>query len=358
MKVALWVNELISDSGGVIIGGVQTYTFELALGLKESGYDVYIFQKGTLEPLVIDDFPIESLSDSDWLSGEFDSNFDINIDLNPNDAPRLTSCRTIGVQHGVYWDRPPAGKFWRRLGAVGNAIRMVKGSSILDKYSKIVCVDLAFPLQASCIRRSLNWNKIVYIPNFAPKSSELPQFTNEITKIVFARRFVEHRGTKLFTEAVIKILDTGWNGEVHFIGSGPDEAWVRSKTANYPNVKIYSLPYSDRLEAFDDKSLVVVPTISTEGTSLSCLEAWSKGSLVVSTGVGGLANIVIDNVNAVMIRPLVSDLFEALNRELHSDSNKISELRRRGFDIQQTGFTRSLWLKKWIDLIKTVELEE
>ncbi|CAH6868585.1 putative Glycosyltransferase involved in cell wall bisynthesis [Vibrio chagasii] len=358
MKVALWVNELISDSGEVIIGGVQTYTFELALGLRENGYDVYIFQKGTLQPLVVDDFPVESLSYNDWLSGDFDSNFDINIDLNPNDPPKLVSSKTIGVQHGVYWDRPPGGKFWKGLGEVGNAIRMIKGSSVLDKYCQVVCVDLAFPLQASCIRRSFNWNKVAYIPNFAPESSHTPQFTNEITKLVFARRFVEHRGTKIFAEAVTKILDEGWTGEVHFIGSGPDEDWLRSKMANYSNVKIYSLPYSNRLEAFDAKSLVVVPTISTEGTSLSCLEAWSKGALVVSTGVGGLANLVIDNVNAVMIRPLVSDLFEVLNRELYSNSNKISELRHRGFEIQQAGFTRNLWLKKWINLIEKVDLEQ
>ena len=49
--------------------------------------------------------------------------------------------------------------------------------------------------------------------------------------------------------------------------------------------------------------VAVVPTLYSEGTSLSCIEAMCAASAVLVTGVGGLSNLVLDDYNGLLVPP-------------------------------------------------------
>jgi glycosyltransferase involved in cell wall biosynthesis len=209
---------------------------------------------------------------------------------------------------------------------------------------------------AACIDSPLPWDRLHYIPNFAPSSPVEPDptgFPAEIDRIVFPRRFEPHRGTRLIAGVLQAIVDRGWPGEIELIGGGTDETFLRNQFHDCPNVRIHRLPFDRRMEAYDDRTLVVIPSLSTEGTSLACLEGWSRGALILATGVGGLANLVLDGHNGLLIRPLAADLFDAIDGALSGRFDNAG-LKQRGYETFTNGFSEHHWCRRWTSVFEKV----
>ncbi len=80
-------------------------------------------------------------------------------------------------------------------------------------------------------------HKIWVIPNFSelPSHSAVLSRTTSIdnrVKILYARRFVEMRGTRIFAKALKSILAQHSEIQCTFAGEGPDETWLRSQFAD------------------------------------------------------------------------------------------------------------------------------
>ena len=54
---------------------------------------------------------------------------------------------------------------------------------------------------------------------------------------------------------------------------------------------------------YRDADVVVIPSVATEGTSLSCLEAMASGRPVMAGWVGGLSNLIIHEYNGLLLHP-------------------------------------------------------
>ena len=96
--------------------------------------------------------------------------------------------------------------------------------------------------------------------------------------------------------------------------------------------------------------IAVVPTIGSEGTSLSLLEAMSAKCAVICTNVGGMTNIIIDGYNGLMVTPNIDQLYSAIKYLIDNKDirNKISE---RGHDTIRKSFTFEKWEKKWREVL-------
>lgn len=363
--VVIWLEDLFDDHGQVRVGGVQTYVLELVEVFASLADRVFIATErpGDLEEM--DSIPqaeVIPLVRSEWRRGVagsragdlgWQSDTTVHIVANSNRWPRPLGKRNLAIQHGIYWDRPANSHGWKRLipRTVQNTWRAWRGANTLRQGSQLVCVDLAFPTAAATLRSPLPWQQIHYIPNFAPAPETPPAFHAKVKRIVFPRRFEVHRGTRLFAQAIVPILEAGWDGQVDLVGVGADEPWLRAQLAHYPNVSMRTLPFSARMQAYSDDAVVVIPTLSTEGTSLACLEAWSRGALVVATGVGGLANLVLDGVNGCLIRPLADELRQTLEAIL-AGKRDTARLRKCGYETWQHGFSRDLWRCRWQAVVR------
>lgn len=231
-----------------------------------------------------------------------------------------------------------------------NLIRSWRGASAVTRFSHLVCVDLAYPTMAACVYSPLPWDCIHYIPNFAPETVDPPVITSTIRRIVFPRRLEPHRGTRLFAQAVLPLLREGWDGEIHVIGKGPDEAYLRENLGGFACVRFQQLPFERRMEAYAEDSLVLIPSLSTEGTSLACIEAWSRGAVVLCTCVGGLANLVVPGVNGLLVRPLARDVTAAI-RAVIGGQLDVQRLKRNGLESYQVAYCRSVWRDRWLRVL-------
>ncbi|ENM5731176.1 glycosyltransferase family 4 protein [Vibrio mimicus] len=350
MKYNIWVENIFDDNGNLTVGGVQTYTAKL--------YEL-LLSKTNEAPLLVmpnckkcNEFNFISMPLKDWKKGKLmaTDNDCVNIVMNIHKSPKKLNGKTFGIQHGVYWDANY--RDFGLLGFIKRKLRVYKAIHDSEKFSKIITVDANYPNVWAAIKsKPIDFNKFEIIPNFAEfdmQSSDLNLESNytygEIDTIVFSRRFVEHRGVIPFVESVEEfILKHNWKGVVKIYGDGPLQQYILDRLSKFDNVSVGRLKYEERLSAFSSNSLVFVPTSAAEGTSLSCIEAWSKHSLVVSTVVGGLSNMCIDGFNSVVVKPTRESILSALEDIFINKNIDVDRIRMFGFNTFYNSFNDIVW---------------
>nr|WP_240546668.1 glycosyltransferase family 4 protein [Paenibacillus artemisiicola] len=126
-----------------------------------------------------------------------------------------------------------------------------------------------------------------------------------------------------------------------WLATHPEQARVEQRTYAFEEVR----------DAYLAADVVVIPTVYSEGTSLSCLEAMSCGRAVVATNVGGLNDLVTDGYNGRLVPPTVDALAAAV-RELLADPALRGAY---GADARRTAqaFDLRRWQRRWRELLET-----
>ena len=92
-----------------------------------------------------------------------------------------------------------------------------------------------------------------------------------------------------------------------------------------------------------------IPTIGSEGTSLSCLEALASGCAVVATTVGGLPELIQSGVNGLLVDPQPEKLAAAINRLIEEPALR-SRL-QEGATRTAASFSLEIWRERWTELL-------
>lgn len=354
----------LSDNKEITIGGVQTYITDLCKVIRELGLKVRIVQfarenyvQALQEGVFAAGFKIEEKNAPQRYQRLYDAAVQtrdsaetLTIFATDTIIPKKVSGLCIAIQHGIFWDIPRTGNRSLIRQIAGRAVAAYKIVDRLRRVNRVVCVDYNF----------LNWyrtqvNKIpgyaTVIPNYASVAQDYEKKEDAI-KIIFARRLFTYRGTRVFTEAVRKLLDTGVQIEVTIAGTGEDEAWMQQQLKHYDSVRFMTYESHESLEIHKDKHIAVVPTVGSEGTSLSLLEAMSAQCAVVCSNVGGMTNIVIDGFNGLMVDSGSSrQLYEAM-KQLIENAELRKKLAHNGYETVRNGFSYEKWREKWEKVIK------
>ena len=255
----------------------------------------------------------------------------------------------IAIQHGIGWDIEQEEKC-SRLKNIIQTLRHCRRSLIYTKCAssvrKMICVDYNY---INWYRTQVLHHEMEYtiIPNFTKiPPQNIRKFDDSVIKIIFARRFVKYRGTRLFAEVAERILCEYKNIEITFAGDGPEEGYLKERFFKYPNVKFCTYKSDESLQVHSDKHIAVVPTVGSEGSRLSILEAMASTCAVVCTNVGGMTNIVIDNFNGAIVNPEVVQLYEAI-KSIIEDREKRERVAIAAYETVQNGFSFELWAEKW-----------
>jgi glycosyltransferase involved in cell wall biosynthesis len=263
--------------------------------------------------------------------------------------------RSMGIQHGIRWDvrghenynhtQNLLFVFWRAAGAFNLVIRAAH-------VKKLIAVDYNF----------LNWyrsqvayieNKVFVIPNCTPIPPKNSKPQGKVN-IIFARRFQTYRGTKLFSNVITEILKAYNNVQVTFAGSGPDEKYLKDKFVGFDNVNFIKYESAESLKIHADKHIAVIPTIGSEGTSLSLLEAMAAQCAVIATNVGGMTNIVLDEYNGLLINPEEEELYDALEK-LITDQKLREKISENAYISVKEAFNNEIWIQKWKSILKNID---
>lgn len=254
---------------------------------------------------------------------------------------------SIGISHGIAWDNPSnknhnAISFW-------NSKRMFIESAM--NCDKMISVDTNTANWFQTIDYELGNQKIKVIPNYV-NTREFKEDNNfkKPGKIVitYPRRLYEPRGMYLLLDIVDDLFKKYDNVEIHFVGKGFDEDVnkIKAKMAKYPDrLFCYSKEPEKMHEVYKMSNISLVPTLYSEGTSLSCLEALSTGNIVVCTRIGGLTDLIINGLNGYLVEPDKNSVLETLENII-DNIDKQGKIRKNAVETAKA-FNKEIWKNRW-----------
>ncbi len=351
-------------------GGAERYLVDLAEICEEFHRELVIFQYGNypwmrrFKNIDIISLSRNGLKAEGWIlkcAKEFNRIFHeqvqektaLNIYSAFYEAWPLAATPNIGISHGVSWDNPycdfeSAVEFW-----IMNQ-RNIEGAKACEE---LVSVDT----------NSANWfqtvdfklsQKIKVIPNYVDLSTFKPKEgyleNREKIVILYPRQLYSARGLYLVLEIMDDILEKYTHVEFHFVGRGGEQdiGLVIEKQKKWPGrVKFASLSMEEMPQSYQNADISLIPSVHSEGTSLSCLEAMASGNAVIATRVGGLSDLIINNYNGLLIDPQPEELKRAIITLLENKS-ALSLFKKRNIDVAQA-FSKTLWRNRWKSMIET-----
>lgn len=127
---------------------------------------------------------------------------------------------------------------------------------------------------------------------YSPKVTKLPNF-------VFVGRLTREKGIEILLKSFLKVMQTLPNAQLNIIGEGPERNYIldfveTNKLQN--NVRVLgSMKSSDIAKTIGESYALLLPSFK-EGMPAVVLEAMSVGRPIVATKVGGLKDLVTDEV--------------------------------------------------------------
>ncbi len=364
-RVAILTSNHLEPSGiRQVYGGAERYGVELTRLLLDLGYDVEWWQIGDnwrkeiipgvpLRGVPESDFPYQTMPHLNQVFFEQAVDADLAIYFVTFLAYPTAFPRSISVSHGIYWDHPGTDKFhptqperdeWlRRLELAIGAVRRV----VSVDTATINWVRATWPILAA---------KFAYVPNFVDLQAFAPAArTADRLRVAFPRRATTVRGINEAGKAALWLTEGSEDIEVHFVGRAHDDAMERMLMAwasSHDRLYYYWLPPHLMPDLYRHMDIAWIPSKSTEGTSLSCLEAMASGCAVITTPVGGLSDLVQDNYSGLLIEPTARALHEATLR-LQRDPDLRARLGRHAREVAET-FGLDRWRQGWTRVIQDV----
>lgn len=360
------------DGADRTVGGIQTYLLSLARVLGGAGLEVRILQEADKGfDLELDDVQILGRAIGRCKQSEKYARLlaTVEEDYCPREtlviwgtfycAPRQGKYTAVAIQHGIGFDlinESARNQYLVKLG-LAELIKYGQRRQAYKAYRNTqyrVCVDYNF----------LNWYRTMssreddaqhwVIPNFTHIPSWPVEVKSGFKRLLFARRFVKARGIDLMVAVAEQLLRRYEDVTVTFAGEGPClEGIDKLRQAFGARVDITRYDPGESLEFHRGFDIAFVPTVGSEGTSLSLLEAMAAGCAVVCTNVGGMTNIVIDRYNGMMVNPEVASLYAAAEY-LIEQPEAANRMRFAARSTVEYGFSHNLWGQKWVAVIEQI----
>ncbi|WP_201243538.1 glycosyltransferase family 4 protein [Rheinheimera salexigens] len=288
-----------------------------------------------------------------WVSKQANKHNDIVVFATDSYSVTMADYKTLAIQHGISWDKPRRSKL--RLGQYFTSLlNQYKYLSHIKAGCSLVCVDhnfvnwyrTWFNIEQQHIKVIYNfYNEKITENEFEQKWSE----QNTTIKIIIARRFVDYRGIKLIAP-IIKQLLPQYNIQVSFAGDGPLKPYLAELFANEPKVNVIQYGPDESFKVHKSQHIAIIPTLGSEGTSLSMIEAMAAGCMVISSNVGGLSNIIINGFNGRLVMPNRQEFTQVLTTSLDSfEQSKV--LAYNGIKSIEQVCAKANWAQHWVETI-------
>lgn len=360
----------------VCIGGLETYVKDL-LGLAdEIGCEMTIYQLSTngksqqtqYKGTNIINFPLVK---SSLIKSANQSAFDYIFNKeNDGETFFIIAAETMNIkcsynnvatiQHGIYHDSPDEYMFANRrikgyyLRLLYRHYKCYKESSRLFNIKNLICVDYNYFNWFRTVNNIPEGYKVKVIPNHVSECISVDELKEKEKKrgnkkkIVYARRFVETRGTLMFINVAKRLLEERDDVDITFAGDGPLRSLITKNLSKYDSFHITSFDSSDSISFHKNYDISVVPSISTEGTSLSLLESMASGCFPIASHVGGMTNIILDGFNGKLFSPQEESLYCSLIEVLDLSDSQFNMICENAYYSCISAFGKEKWLNNWV----------
>lgn len=269
----------------------------------------------------------------------------------------------ICVQNGLAWDAEislltPKKIYYSPLGEKIFRYRcQLRGLRRFETCYNRVAVDLYF----------LNWyrsfrgpdfnGRLFYNPNPAPPAEwdnrREYKDKGQPLSIIFARRLVPEKGTRMIAEVFGRLLKLRANIRITLAGEGPDEQFLKDAFLGDGRVSVTSYKTEDALQVHSGHDIAVVPSLCGEATCLSVLEAMAAGCAVIATNMGGTITQIVDGFNGILSRPDRESLLDGLLNLIDFPEERLN-MQRRGWETSQAAFSLQSWKGRWKQILNEI----
>lgn len=367
MKMVVIASKYARADGGLHIGGIETYIGQLARALRGT-CEVVVYQPSDraftydFEHLSAVAYPAASCQAlTDHVVRRVLGSRDLLLFSSEQLNAASDWRRSIVIQHGIYWDLPvenyTTNMLARRLGGAYKLFDNWRNLRRLRSHRNIVCVDYAYPTWLRSVTDSRkDQRRLWIIPNnagaefFAIESP--PQ--GDVVSMLFARRFMRFRGTSLFANVAASLLDAYPQVRFTLSGEGPDGTILQRILPPSERVRYCRVDHSAMPSLLREHQIVVVPSLGSEGTSLSVIEGLAAGRAVVASAVGGIPNIILDGFNGLLVPPGDEQQLRFALRLLVESPSLRATLGQAGRATSRAQLGFDVWASRWCDVIEQV----
>lgn len=360
-------------------GGIQNYILNLTDIFKAQAWDVHIVQPAKT-PFVVEakSYTVYGINTgfyrgnlkkyalTRWVKTRA-SRDDVIIFATDTYGVAMAKHNTLAIQHGISWDKPRQHKnmLWQLLASLNNQLKYLNYGR---KSKALVCVDHNF---VNWYRTWFNADdklfKVIY--NFYQEKISPADFAikwqfnaldagaKKPLKIIIARRFVDYRGLKMIGPVIQSVLKKHPELEITFAGDGPLKPYLQSLFAAQNNVTFMQYGADESFDCHKNHHIAIIPTLGSEGTSLSMIEAMAAGCMVISTNVGGLSNLVIDGFNGRLTMPDAVELEQALTAAVEN-MTQTQTFAREGLRSIEHTCSKAHWGQQWVDVINALDVKQ
>lgn len=180
-------------------------------------------------------------------------------------------------------------------------------------------------------------NKTEIIENPFDCKDIIPHFNsiNSNKYVLYFGRISKEKGIFTLYDAMQKIPEIN----LKIVGNGPDidESINYVNSRNIKNIEFVGPKWSDELTPFlQNCEFVVVPSEWYEPNPYVVLQSFSFGKPVIATRLGGLIDMVRNNINGVLCEPFDSKSLSNAIKTLFFNSEKITELGKNArFEVEE-----------------------
>lgn len=364
------------NTGQQIVGGIQTYTCDLCHLATEKGYKSTLIQLdgeqrnstaefGEIAFQIVNKQGRSNQRVFDWIYSQKNTPDSLFVISTDQMDVKTKADNVIVIQHGIAFDNPITEGIWgksRLLLHVNKMARAAKNVRRLYWSKNTVCVDYNYYNWFRTLGMIYPEKTIKVIPNYSSGRITLDELERKIrefkqdgtVRVVFARRFCTYRGTLLFAKCVDRLLQQFPFLDFTFAGGGELKKELEHRYADNPKVHLTSFAAPESIEFHKLYDIAVVPTIFSEGTSLSLLEAMSAGCFPIATHVGGMTNILLDHFNGLLCYPDEAGVYAALLEAISMSKQDFERIVRNAYMSATSAFSVELWKRRWSDLMDEV----
>lgn len=185
--------------------------------------------------------------------------------------------------------------------------KFIKSYDYIDKF---ICPSRFYMKKLN--EFGIDKTKLVCIPNFIDES-KYEYSSKEEDYFLYVGRLIEEKGIEMLVEAMKSIN----NGNLVIAGTGPlkDKLYEKIRKNNISNVKMTGFLDSSKVkELLSRCRFLVIPSIWYENCPMVVLEAMACGKPVIGSDMGGIPELVMDNVNGLIFKNNdINDLIKKIN---------------------------------------------
>lgn len=342
-----------TDGSELASGGHERYTRDLSRLLLNMGLKVTIHQIGLSSwSRNYEGMEIQSYERSEDVTKRMGDNSGDRIIYTWLGQQVEQKPNNISICHGIWWDNPA----WTREDILEGEVKLIEA---LQYSTCIVSVDTNFLGYVRATSPNMS-KKIVYIPNYVDQeiffdSPEISNTKGDLIDILYPRRLDPVRGFDLLISIGDDLLNNYPNIRLTFaLDYIPNKAfknfnhWFR-RNKHRDRIRLGNPDYETIAPFYRESDIVVLPTMSSEGTSFSGLEAMACGKPVVTTNVGGLNNLFINGYNALVTSPDKVEVYQALSKLIESKDLR-DRLGSNSLAMADC-FSKEIWETRWRELI-------